>query len=371
MAAWRRPGVIDKFREKLMLGMRERGLTEHFAEQVFRQIRGFGEYGFPESHAASFALLVYASAYLKCHYPAEFYASILNSQPMGFYAPAQLISCAVQKSVQVLPADVNQSDWDCTVVPDRTPTGRKKETAGALRMGLRMVRGLGEQVGASIVKERTGHGLFRSVDDLTKRVRLDRGSLDLLASADAFRELTGDRRAALWDALARHDKEPALPLFGEDSARNDTVQRPDGLPQLTELEEVYADYGSTGLSLRKHPMAFCRPELERLGIAPAATLAKTPHGQIVRVAGLVIMRQRPSTAKGITFVTLEDETGSMNLILYQQIWTEYYAVAKTCSAWLATGKLENREGVIHVLVSSLQDLTQHTRGLETRSRDFR
>ncbi len=373
MAAWRRPGVIDQFRIKLLEGMRARGLSETFAEHVFNQIRGFGEYGFPESHAASFALLVYASAYLKCHYPAIFAAALLNSQPMGFYAPAQLVADARKHGVEVLPPDVNASDWDCTIergsASERGSAGHTTvdRRSMQLRLGLRMVRGLSEIVATRLLEDRQVHGKFFSVEDLTTRVQMDRGSWDRLASADALRSLFGDRRQALWQTLAQEAQPAELPLFAELEA---PAELPVSLPPLSELQEVYADYGSTGLSLRQHPMAFCRAELDQLHVAKANELATRRHGQYIRVAGLVLMRQRPGTAKGITFVTLEDETGSMNLILYPAVWQRYFSVARAATAWLASGKLENREGVIHVLVNQLEDLSSHVTGLQSRSRDF-
>ncbi len=375
MAAWRRPGVIDRFREKLMLGMKENGLSDQFAEHVFRQIRGFGEYGFPESHAASFALLVYASAFIKCHYPAVFCAALLNSQPMGFYAPAQLVADARKHGVEIRPPDVNHSDWDCTLEPSEaslSPSSRAKDNAKpssqpAIRLGLRLVRGLGESIAKTLVEERKQQGTFRSLDDLTERLKLDRGTWDCLAESDALKSLAGDRRQALWEALGQTANQETLPLFAE---VNTPPETPVTLPPLSELQEVYADYGSTGLSLRNHPMAFCRGELEQLSVRRATSLPSLRHGSYLRVAGLVLMRQRPGTAKGITFVTIEDETGSMNLILYPKIWQKYFTIARTCAAWLVTGRLENREGVIHILVSHLEDLTHHVQGLTLKSRDF-
>lgn len=366
MAAWRRPGVIDKFRIKLMRGMQERGLTGLFAEQVFRQIRGFGEYGFPESHAASFALLVYASCYLKCHYPAAFCAAILNSQPMGFYAPAQLVSDAKLHGVQVRGQDVNVSQWDSTLEPISA-----EDSDVALRLGLRMIRGLAEADALRILEARNLEGPFVSVTEFTRRVQLGQATMSLLADAGALQTLAGDRRTALWETLGQDRKVLDMPLLGATQTDDDLIEGSELLDLMTPLEEVYADYNATGLSLRGHPIEFCRAELSSMRCVTAAELPKIRHGKPIRVAGLVLLRQRPGTAKGITFVTLEDETGSMNLIIHPGIWKRFFTIARASNAWLVRGTLENRKGVIHVVVGHLQDLTQVVDGLDIRSRDFR
>jgi error-prone DNA polymerase len=377
MAAWRRPGVIDRFRVKLLEGMREHGLTGLFAEQVFRQIRGFGEYGFPESHAASFALLVYASCYLKCHYPAAFCAAILNSQPMGFYAPAQLVADAKQHGVQVLAADINASDWDCTlenVEDDPTGTSRRSGTVGgtvALRLGLGMIRGMPKQHGDHLLQRRSDGGSYTSIDDLASRAALPQHVLSLLADAGALRSLANNRRAALWETLGQERKAVEMPLLADCDDAEDLNAGAEALQAMTPLEEVYADYSTTGLSLDGHPLQFCRPELNRLRCVRASDLPGLRHGRPVRVAGLVLLRQRPGTAKGITFVTLEDETGSMNLILHPGTWQHFFTVARASNAWMVRGKLENRQGVIHIIVGHLSDLTDVVQGLDVKSRDFR
>ncbi len=381
MAAWRRPGVIDRFRIKLIEGMAANGLTGPFAEQVFRQIRGFGEYGFPESHAASFALLVYASCYLKRHYPAAFCAALLNSQPMGFYAPAQLVADAKKAGVQVLAADVNNSDWDCTLEtialeqtgePQNLSKHGKSNRVGAfkngIRLGLRMIKGLPIEIASKIVEERTVSGNFRDLADLTRRLRLTQSTLTTLADADAFHSLANDRRAAVWQSLSQEKKECEMPLL---AGFDDDDEVPIQLRSMEPIEEVYADYNTTGLSLKAHPISFARRELSQLSCVTAAALAEMRDGRHVRVAGLVLLRQRPSTAKGITFVTLEDETGSINLVFFAEVWKRFYRIGKTSNAWLVDGKLENRKGVIHVIVSHLTDLSSEVRGLETTSRDFR
>ena len=348
MAGWRRPGLIEQFRAKLIEGMLAKGLSAEFAERVFLQIRGFGEYGFPESHAASFALLAYASAWLKCHHPAAFCAALLNSQPMGFYAPAQLVGDARRHGVEVLPPDVNFSDWDCTL------------ENGSLRLGLRMLDGLSETVARRIEQARP----YRSIADFTRRTRLGKSTVKLLANADAFRSLQLERRQALWHSLAQ---EQPLPLFAD---VEDDEQPPSQLPAMDGFEQVFADYHTQGLSLRAHPMSFFRAEMDRLKITPAAQLAETRDGRFVRVAGLVLVRQRPSTAKGITFVTLEDETGVANLIVRMEVWERYYQVARTASSLLAHGRLQNQQGVIHVLVSRLENLAGRIGAMKSQSRDF-
>ncbi|MEM7477213.1 MAG: error-prone DNA polymerase, partial [Planctomycetota bacterium] len=390
MAAWRRPGVIDQFHQKLIHGMQENGLTEEFAERVFTQIRGFGEYGFPESHAASFALLVYVSCWLKHHYPAVFCAAILNSQPMGFYAPAQLVRDAKEHGVEVLGVDVNYSDWDCTLELGKKPSSQepanplhfqaahssssrnatlKQEPNLRLRLGLLMIRGLATAVGESIVLHRNQGGRFRDLADFTRRTRLGQATITRLADAGALESLTGDRRAAYWQALAQDKQAKELSLFEAMGADVDD-ELPKALKPMQDVEEVYADYESTGLSLRGHPLTFVRTQLDRLRVTPAAKLAITSDGKFVRVAGLVLLRQRPSTAKGITFVTLEDETGAMNLVLKPEIWQKHYKVARCSNAWLAHGVLENREGVIHLVVGRIEDLSEQVGALENRSRDF-
>ncbi len=415
MAAWRRPGIIDQFREKLLRGMQERGLSAEFAQQVFQQISGFGEYGFPESHAASFALLVYVSCWLKHYYPAAFTAALINSQPMGFYAPAQLVRNAQEHGVSVRPIDVNHSGWDCTLEVGwgealRAPPGPgdavglpphptlrltqglseadvgcvqrsadapadSLQTNGAsalrlthptLRLGLRLVQGLAE-VQAQAVEKAQAHGPFRSLEDFARRTRLPRAALEQLAAADAFGSLELSRRSALWQALGQDPKPDARPLLAEIEPEQD---RAAALPAMSEAAEVAADYQAAGLTLRSHPVSFFRQELDSLGVARAAQLATLPKNRPVQVAGLVLVRQRPSTAKGITFVTLEDETGVANLIIRPEVWQRYYRAARTAAALLAEGPLQREGQVIHVLVRRLEDLSDRLRGMRSQSRDF-
>lgn len=367
MGAWRRSGVMDRFRQKLLDGMAANGYPAEFAERLFHQIRGFGEYGFPESHAASFALLVYASAWLKHYYPAAFAAALLNSQPMGFYAPAQLVANARQHGVEVRPVDINHSDWDSTL--DSSPP--------ALRLGFRMVSGLSRAHVDSII-ERRADGPFVSFDDFARRTRLSNAVLSRLSKADAFGSLTLERRKALWNSLP---VQKVMPLFDgpepngrlatNDAGRDADPEPPVALPVASPLSEVVADYQATGLSLRDHPMKFLRPFLEKRRVAKASDLAILPVDRRVKVAGLTLMRQRPGTASGITFVTLEDETGFANLIVRPEIWERYHQAARTATAMLAHGRLQRQDKVIHVLVTRLDDLSEMLTDLDPRSRDFR
>ena len=393
MGAWRRRGVIDKFRQKLIDGMDANGYSTEFAERLFKQIRGFGEYGFPESHAASFALLVYVSAWLKCHHPAAFTAALLNSQPMGFYAPAQLIDDVRKHGVEVRPVDVNCSEWDCTlevgerrvesgkpgltrslegfenlppsrqlaVGPDATASCRLGKRA--LRLGLRMVHGLSQAHGERIVRVRTARS-FDSFDDFAFRTQLSNAVLKKLSKADAFGTFGLNRRTALWRSLPDRATSPLFDTVPDDE--------PDvGLPELSLQEQVVADYQTAGLSLRGHPLQFVRPLLEELNVVPSRDLGTLPADRRYKIAGLVLLRQRPSTAKGITFVTLEDEFGTANLIVRQDVWDRFHHVAARAGAMIAHGRLQRQHEVIHLLVDRLEDMTELLAGVELRSRDFR
>ncbi|MEM7783406.1 MAG: error-prone DNA polymerase, partial [Planctomycetota bacterium] len=380
MGKWRATGVIQKFHDKLISGMKQRGLSDEFAEQVFRQISGFGAYGFPESHAASFAKLVYVSAWLKHYYPAAFCAALINSQPMGFYAPAQLVADARKHGVRVLPVDVNHSSWDCTIETAPTEgstvegccqsTGAK--AAGdqqlCLRLGLRMISGLREESGKAVEEDRTKQGPFESVSDFTRRTRLGQSVVTQLGKADAFGSVNQDRRAAIWQALGQEKRPVDQPLFSTLEEEDDDTL---ALPTLELRDQVTEDYRSVGLSLRAHPMTFYREMLEQLRVTTCAGLEEKANNRHLRLAGLVILRQRPATAKGITFVTLEDETGTANLVVKQKIWERYYRIARQSPAWIAHGKLEKRSGVINVVVNRLEDLSDRLDELNIKSRDFR
>ena len=364
MGAWRRPGVIDEFHRKLVDGMLARGLSKQFAEQVFNQIRGFGEYGFPESHAASFALLVYVSAWLKCHHPAAFTAALLGSQPMGFYAPAQLVRDARAHGVTVLPADVNASGWHALLEtrgkshPWPFPTGSTAGSAEgflgrqpALRLGLEQVHGLGEAAGLRIEAARRD-GPFRLPRDLTQRAELDRESLLHLARAGALSSLGLDRRRAVWEALAPQDRVGRRPLLDglDDDADDDATL----LPPTTRQEEVIADYKTGGLSLDAHPLEFERGWLESLGVAPINEAVAAPEGRRVKIAGIVLTRQRPATAKGLFFLTIEDETGAANVVVYPDVWEAAPHPARRAAVLVVHGRIQRRGAVVHVLATQLE-----------------
>lgn len=356
MGAWRRTGVMEPFRQKLIAGMLSRGYEEDFATRVYQQIQGFGEYGFPESHAASFALLVYASAWLKHYYPAVFTAALLNSQPLGFYAPAQLVAEARRQGVTVRPVDANASNWDCTLEPCENATF-------ALRLGWRVLRGIRQAAAEGIVAVRQA-GPFASQADFARRTGLGRAELSLLAKADVFRSLETTRRAALWDAMPARETGP---LFADLDDEEPCV----ALPSMTLAQEVAADYQTAGLSLRPHPFTFLRSNLNDYRVTRAADLARVEPDRRYRVAGLVLIRQRPSTAKGITFMTLEDETGTANLIVQVNVWERFRPIARQATALVAHGILQRQHEVTHLLVDRMDDLTTLLGKIGTQSRDFR
>ena len=379
MGKWRKTGVIQTFHDKLMTGMKKRGLSEEFANQVFNQISGFGEYGFPESHAASFAKLVYVSCWLKYYYPAAFCAALINSQPMGFYAPAQLVADARRHDVHVLPVDINHSDWDCTI--ESSETSLERETGNtesgipksarssdlSLRLGFRIISGLRADAVEVITNARQS-GPFTSISEFTQRTRLGQSVITQLSNADAFGSLNQDRREALWQALGQEQKPKEQPLFASLTIEDDDTL---ALPTLAPQDQVTEDYRSTGLTLRSHPMSFHRTSLDELRVTTCGELEDKENNRHLRVAGLVILRQRPATAKGITFVTLEDESGTANLVVKPNIWERFYKIARRSPAWIAHGKLEKKSGVIHVVVNRLEDMSGRLEELQIKSRDFR
>jgi error-prone DNA polymerase len=433
MATFRKVGIIHEFRDKMIEGMVRRGYTRDFAGRCFQQIEGFGSYGFPESHAASFALLVYVSAWIKCHFPEIFAAALLNSQPMGFYAPAQIVRDAREHGVAVLPVDVNYSQWDCTLEniprpsgeregthakhgedegevpligcrsiedpasgntpsPCPLPEGRGKDsgadrvrttTTHALRLGFRQIKGLAAAEAEALVRER--HGGYETLRALWRRARLGPRALETLAEADAFRSTGLDRRQALW--AVRGLGPPPLPLFAAAAALPERAVPEAALPRMSLGEHVAEDYTTLGLSLKCHPVAFLRDELAREGTVRAADLARLPPGRRVQLAGLVLIRQRPGTASGVIFVTLEDETGVANLIVWPGIFEKYRRAVLGASLLRCTGKLQREGLVIHVVAEQLADLSPRLgrlrrgvdlprgpgqpAGLSIRSRDFR
>ena len=357
MGAWKRHGEIAKYRHKFRDGLIARGFPVEFADQIFEQIKGFGEYGFPESHAASFALLAYVSAWLKCHYPAAFTTAVLNSQPMGFYAPAQLIYDAKAHGVGVRPIDVNHSEWDCTLE-------KNDNDEPEIRLGYRLIKGLPEAPMTALAAARHA-GAFCSIGDVARRGCRSKALLVRLAAADAFRSLGLDRRAALWKVLALGED---LPLFAKLDDDDGDVPN---LPALSADQHVVADYQTTGLSLKAHPIGLLRADLDRMNVVSAAGLAKLDDKAPVRVAGLVLVRQRPPTANGTVFMSLEDETGLMNLIIWARTWEKYRKIARDSVALYVEGRIERADGVIHVCPTKFDDLSRALQGVPGRSRDFR
>lgn len=438
MGAWRRPGLIDAFRRKLVNGMLDKGFSPEYAEAIFRQIRGFGDYGFPESHAASFALLVYVSAWLKYHYQAAFTVGLLNSQPMGFYAPAQLIADAKRHGIEVRPVDINFSTWETELedtnaltvsgngkdhsfrghpediaslselgepssclpfsgdetsqwhsspVPNDTPQPGINRSipessllpVKAIRLGFHMVQGLRETDVERIIQARKDCH-FTGIADLAQRTGLSRATIIRLARADVFGSLGLRRREALWEACALSNTTP-LPLFRGKATANHTWTEKDHVsmdsrgqqhspPPMVLAEEVLADYAMLGLSLKAHPLRLLRKDLDRLRVIPAERLAEIPDGHPVRVAGMVLVRQRPSTAHGITFMTLEDETGIVNLVVRPDVWQRWRSAALNATLLFAVGRLQKQNGVIHVVAIRLEDLSTKLTGLKATSRDF-
>jgi error-prone DNA polymerase len=377
MGAWRRPGVIDEFHRKLVDGMRARGLSQRFAEQVFRQIRGFGEYGFPESHAASFALLVYVSAWLKRHHPAAFTAALLGSQPMGFYAPAQLVRDAKEHGVRVLPVDVNASAWHARLEVDGTSGKRRVEGGRSartrrpepfVRLGLEQVYGLGEVAGRRIEAARRA-GPFRLPHELARRAQLDRESLLHLARAGAFESLGLDRRRAVWEAMRCLDRPESQPLLQGLQDEDDSDEDGDLLlPALTRQEEVIADYRTAGLSLRSHPLQFQRGMLTERGVVTASEAIAAPEGRRIQVAGIVLTRQRPGTAGGMIFLTIEDESGAANIVVRPAVWQEADHAARRAAVLVVHGRIQRRGSVVHILATSLEPLVLAP--MPRMSRDF-
>jgi len=367
MASWKRSGdAIRRFEKQLIQGMIARGHTQEFAAQVFQQISGFSGYGFPESHAASFALLVYSSAWLKRHHPAAFAAALLNSQPMGFYQPAQIVRDAREHGVEVRPVDVNHSHWDCTLEPAPPP-----EPGGpAIRLGMRMVRGLPEDDARRVIARIRAGGSARRIDTLWRATAVRAASLRRLAEADAFASLGLTRQQALWEVQALRDD--PMPLF--ETAPEPAPDAPAlMLPERTALGEVGEDYRAVGLSLKAHPMAFIRETLATEGVTENARLAdpaRTPAGRRLTVSGIVLVRQRPGTASGIVFFTIEDETGIANLIVRPEVYERYRAVARHSRVIAATGTVERQGEVVHVMVRRIRAVNIAEGAIHATSRDF-
>jgi error-prone DNA polymerase len=355
MAAWKRRGGLTPYRERLLSGMARNGYPSEFAEQIYKQILGFGEYGFPESHAASFALLTYISCWLKCHEPAAFAAALINSQPMGFYAPAQITQELRRSGVTVLPVDVSVSAWHCTLEHDRQ--------GPVLRLGLCLVRTLSEADAERIVSARSERP-FSGIDELSARARLSRRAVQALAAAGALSALSAHRHEAHWRALGV-ERLPGL-IEGL-SAR----EAPAALPEPTESQNILADYRHLGLTIGRHPLALLRPRLSRRGFRSSRELQQLPDGISVRVGGLITHMQQPSTASGVVFASLEDETGIVNVILWPKIFAAQRRCALESSLLVVDGALQRRDRVAHVVARRLHDASHWLAGLTRESRDFR
>ncbi len=363
MAAWRRTGRIEKHRERLISRMVNKGIDPQFAERVFEQIRGFGEYGFPESHAASFALIAYATSYLRCHFMAEFTCSLLNAQPMGFYQPATIIADAQRHGVEVRAIDVAHSEWDCTLerVGEERGEERGEDLATAplaLRVGLRWVSGLAQADASRLLAARRA-GPFRSLEDFARRAQLPSRAYTTLAEAGALGSLDRSRRDALWQLagwVRRQGDELAIGAPGERAAREDREERDGGRARFAELdalEEILWDFSASGHSTRGHPLQPLRAELRARRWPDARTLNRMRDGSHVQFVGVVICRQRPGTASGVTFMTLEDETGFVNLVVWAQVFEQFAVVARTQSLLGITGRLQVQEGICHLIASVL------------------
>jgi error-prone DNA polymerase len=354
MAAWRRRGGLEKFQRKLMSGMQARGYSEHFAEQICKQIQGFGEYGFPESHSASFALLAYVSSWLKRYHPAAFTCALLNSQPMGFYAPSQLIQDARRHGVEVRPVDIRISGSESSL---------EMEAGGpVLRIGLDQVKGL-SQTGIDRIVATRARAPFRDIGDLKRRARLATNDMEALAAADALRGLAGHRHKAFWEVAG---SESSTPVFSE-------PQFNEAEPLLatpSEVEDIAADYGALGFSLRRHPVALLRRRLKRSDIRTAAACRRLQNGATATAAGLVICRQRPGSASGVIFITLEDETGHINAVVWPQVAARQRRVLLQARLMAIRGVIQLEQGVLHLVAGQLMDYTHWLGELRARSRDF-
>jgi error-prone DNA polymerase len=347
MATFRKMGTIANYESKMVEGMTARGYSLEFAQACFNQIKGFGDYGFPESHAASFALLVYVSAWLKCHHPEVFAASLLNSQPMGFYAPAQIVRDAREHGVEVRGPDVNYSAWDCMLEP--------AERGGfALRLGLRLIDGLREDDAMAVVEGR-GRG-YDDPAELRRRAGLGRGAMERLAAADAFRSMELDRRQALW-AIRGGARDAGLPLFDMAGVNAFGREREAGLPDIPLSEHVLQDYQTTGLSLKAHPLRFLRERYDAMGLVTTRTANARPGGNRVKTGGVVLVRQRPGTASGVVFITIEDETGIANLVVWPRVFDRFRPVVMGARLLAVSGRVQSADNVVHIVAEGLVDRT--------------
>jgi error-prone DNA polymerase len=357
---WGKNSKLLSFEHKLKQGMINKGYTPEFADRLFNQIKGFGGYGFPESHSASFALLAYVSAWLKCHHPAAFYVGLLNSQPMGFYSPSQLVQDAQRHHILILPTDVNHSDWDHQLLSSdntRQPP---------IRLGLRLVKGLSQAAGKRISDVRRQRA-FTNLADLRRRASLDRKNMEALAAADALSSISGHRHQTHWQTMALEDHQPLLPA--EASLRHEARSEV-RLPTPSLGEEVLADYQSTGLSLKAHPLALLRTQYPFSQCTTQKELIRLGNHRFVRIAGLITCRQRPGTASGVVFLTLEDETGNMNVIVWPAVQERYRQALMTSQLVVIKGTVEARNDVVHVIASALENHSERLSTLTVASRDF-
>lgn len=350
MATFKAKGLVSRFERKLIDGMIAKGYTPEFAQRIFKQIEGFGSYGFPESHAVSFALLVYVSSWIKCYYPDVFACALLNSMPMGFYQPAQIVIDAQKHGVEVRPVDVNHSCWDNSLE-------EKEEKPYAIRLGFRQIKGMREEDIQALVSGRVE--AYASIPAL-REAGVPETALEKLADADAFRSMGLDRRQALWEVAALHDRPVAL-FAGQPS--ESASETPIALPEMSASEHVVQDYASVSLSLRAHPVSFVREKLQLLHITPAGELGAIADGTPVKVSGLVLVRQRPGTAGGVCFITIEDETGYANLVVFENLFTKYRKEILQSRLLMVEGKLQREGEVIHVIVKHCYDLTRLLRQL--------
>jgi error-prone DNA polymerase len=356
MAAWKRKGGLEKYYDRIVNGMTERGYEKAFADAIFQQIKGFGEYGFPESHAASFALLVYASSWLKRHEPEAFLAAMLNSQPMGFYSPSQLVQDAKRHGVQVLPVDVALSGWDASL--ERVDDVGKP----AVRLGLSLLRGMRDGAAERIENARAVRH-FTTVSDLARRAQLDRHDLQVLAAANALASLAGNRREALWQSVAAVPEKDMLA-----SATLDDETPVLGAP--SEADDIVGDYRSMGLTLGRHPLELLRPQLLANRLMPASTLQTYRNGRLARGCGIVTVRQRPDTAKGVIFITIEDETGNVNVIIWPKVLERQRKEVLGASLLGVMGVWQCEGEVRHLVAQRLVDMSHLLGELPSMSRNF-
>ena len=349
MATFRKVGTIQHYEEKMVSGMVRRGYDPTFAKRCFDQVKGFGEYGFPESHAASFALLVYVSSWMKCHRPDAFATALLNSQPMGFYAPAQIVRDARDHDVEVREVDINHSDWDCTLEPAKTGPW-----PCAVRLGMRLVDGLSRDDAERLMLAR-GEG-YEDPAAIRRRAGLRRSPLEALAAADAFRSTGLDRRAALW-SVRGESKDLALPLFASVDAKEQGTDAPVRLPDMPRSEHVLQDYQTIRLSLKDHPMRFLRQAYGEMGVKTTTTVNHLPNGHRATLAGVVLVRQRPGSAKGVCFITIEDETGVSNLVVWPRVMERFRPVVMGARLLLVKGRVQSAENVTHLVAEELIDRT--------------